>query len=100
MLIEKRLAKEWKERGWTVDISQVGDHISVRPHHGCSRVRGYTIYVSAPNWLERKLGITFQIKVQDAIKDVQALCDRWNAQEAKAAVQYQIATEGDDLFCE
>ena len=37
--------------------------------------------------------ITFKIKIDDAYRDVQNLCTRWNAKEDRAAIQFEMRSD-------
>ena len=81
---------------WLVRTHRCGESIVVAPCQGMTYTPGYTKYVRPPNTIEKFLGITFKIKLDDAIRDVQKLCDRWNADEDRARVQ--ITMLNDDVI--
>lgn len=92
-MVKDRLPQGINFDHWEVSTSQVEESIRVYPVKGFVGVRGCSKYVSPPNWIERKLGITFQIKIKNAIRDTQSLCDKWNKEIDKAAIQMQIIND-------
>lgn len=90
------MSNVWGKRDddrWVVRTYRCGESIVVAPCQGMTYASGHTKYVHPPNIIERFLGITFKIKLDDAIKDVQKLCDRWNADEDRARVQIAMLND-------
>jgi hypothetical protein len=69
---------------WVVSTDRVGGSIHVYPTKGYMTVVGLgvpNVYVDAPNFLERALGISSSDKVSRAKGKCQIWCDKENANE-------------------
>lgn len=77
---------------WEVYIAQNGGVIEVRPICKSQAIYNYKHLktVSSPNWLEMKLGITFESKLNKAIINTKKICDNWNRKVDKAKIQMEL----------
>jgi hypothetical protein len=72
---------------WKVEVGRVGEHIHVYPSNGYTTCYGAFVpntYVSAPNIIERLIGITFTDKIAKAKERCRVWCERENALEDEA----------------
>ncbi len=80
------MSKIWKipSQKWEVHITTIDGKVYVKPKSGLLSVPSHTKQISSPNWFERRKGITFGMKVANAVANVQKICDKWNEAEQQA----------------